>query len=373
MRALVFIALAGCGFEHGALDGVGDARGDGTGSANCAWSYTPTNFDPCMLPAPMPFDVTTATLLDPTTTTLPKAMFTQSDGTTLVVIHLSTLNIAAQLGIGGSAPTVFAVDGDVTIRDQITTASGNNDATQCASLRGVNGHDSTASTSGAGGGGGAGGADVGGAGGDGAGVMAGTKGFGGANLASNLSPLRAGCAGGKGGRLNASGTPPEGGRGGGAIQISTNSKIVMSDNGFIDAAGRGGSGPTSGHIGGGGGGGGGGIFLEGPMIEIPSGTGVCADGGSGGEGGGQSAPGFNGNSGGCSGITYAVTFQNFNTNGGDGGRGSFRGNPSGGGGGNGQTDGGGGGGGGAVGWIRLKSPTLSLSSTSIITPAPQTN
>jgi hypothetical protein len=373
-RMLALAALTACGFEHGALDNAGDAHrdGNGSGSAQCAWSYTPTNFDPCALPAPMPLTVSQDTSIDSTTVSLPKVTLTQTDGTSLVVIHLTTMTVSAKLTVTGAA-TTFAVDGDVTITDVITAVGGNGNATQCATVKGSDGHDSTSPTGGAGGGGGAAGADMGGAGGDGMGIMAGTKGNAGTFTASTLSPLRGGCSGGKGGRPNGLGAAPEAGRGGGAIQISTDSKISFTDNGFIDAAGRGGAG-TTGKYGGGGGGGGGGIFLEGPMISIASVTGVCADGGSGSEGGGQNAFGYAGMQGQCSALSYATTFQNSGTYGGDGGRGSFRGNPNGGAAGNAGGDGGGGGGGGgAVGWIRLKSPTLSLSTTAIVTPAPQTN
>jgi hypothetical protein len=51
MRVVVLLAVAaGCGFESGYVP-TSDS-GNGSGSAACAWSYTPTNFDPCELPAP---------------------------------------------------------------------------------------------------------------------------------------------------------------------------------------------------------------------------------------------------------------------------------------------------------------------------------
>src|ERR1043165_1238350 len=100
------VLLAACGFQHGALmgdDGTGDDAGPGSDSGDdgggggsdatmmgCAWSYMPTNFDPCMLPAPAPYDVETATSLDVGSTTLPKQIVNQSDNTPLMVDRKST-------------------------------------------------------------------------------------------------------------------------------------------------------------------------------------------------------------------------------------------------------------------------------------------
>src|SRR5829696_4870836 len=105
MRAVVLaMLLAACSFEHyepfgssGSDGGNGGSGGDGgmqgIDAPGCAWSYTPTNFDPCMLPAPAPLTVSGSVTLDTGSTTLPKKVLTQSDGTTITVIHLSTLTV----------------------------------------------------------------------------------------------------------------------------------------------------------------------------------------------------------------------------------------------------------------------------------------
>src|SRR6185436_14642518 len=130
--------------------------------------YTPANFDPCMLPAPVALDVTSTATLDVGSTVLPKKMLTQSDQQPLMVIHLSTLHIGAQLTINGVA-TVLAVDGDVTIdaAGSIVAVAGADNGFQCMTARGGTGGDSTNGTSGAGGGGGGGAEDLGGLASDG--------------------------------------------------------------------------------------------------------------------------------------------------------------------------------------------------------------
>jgi hypothetical protein len=367
--AFVLAVLAACGFDHGVLrddGGVGSGDGNPGDGSNCAWSYMPTNFDPCELPAPGSLTVSTNTTLDTSSTTQPKKVITQNDGTTITVIHLSqfTVDPLVTLTVTGTG-VVFAVDGEATINGTIVVAAGSDNATHCAKGRGTNGADSTTANSGGGGGGGGAGDDDGGDGGDGSGAQAGAKGAKGGKVESKLSPLRGGCPGGTGGRLNGAGTAPAGGRGGGALQISTNTKISI--GGFIDAAGRGGAGTTA-KVGGGGGGSGGGIFLEGPRIDAGLASRICADGGSGGEGGGITALGNNGEAGACTAIGGAQTDNTPNSSGGDGGSGGFLASPGGGNAQNGVTgDAGGGGGGGGVGWIRIESPDFN-NNGAVITP-----
>jgi hypothetical protein len=185
--------------------------------------------------------------------------------------------------------------------------------------------------------------------------------------AASFSPLRGGCRGGAGGRTDGSGTAAEPGRGGGALQISTNAKITVTLLGSIDAAGRGGEGARGAHHGAAGGGSGGSIFLEGPKVQLDFGAHLCADGGSGGEGGGNGVGGNNGNAGACSGTGAASTSGTFLSVGGNGGKGSYWFSPAGGNAGGASGGGGGGGGGGAVGWIRVKSPSSS-NGGAIVTP-----
>jgi hypothetical protein len=386
--ALLLVGLAACSLEHGVrgggsgsgTDGGGSVSDAGSGSAGsdggidapaCAWSYTPTNFDPCSLPAPASFTVTSDTTLDTGTTNLPKKVITQSDGSTITVIHLSsfTVNGFVRLTVNGTGGVVFAVDGGATINGVITVTAGNDNATHCTNARGKAGTDSQNTSSGGGGGGGASAQENGGNGGNGDGSQAGVAGVAGTTIGSSmLSPLRAGCRGGSGGRLNSTGASAAGGPGGGALQISTNAKITLT--GIVDAAGRGGVGAPTARTGGGGGGSGGAILLEGPEVQLNLASRVCADGGAGGEGGGASVDGNTGNAGACSGIGGAQSPNTSGSVGGDGGDGGYLLARSGG---NGQSSGssggGGGGGGGAVGWIRIVSPNLD-NNGSVITPSP---
>jgi hypothetical protein len=379
------IGLTACGFEHGAFmdgDGSGIDAGSGSGSAGidasngtpddstpaCGWSYTPTNFDPCALPAPGMLEVTSDLTLNTGSTSLPKLTLTQSDGTPLTVIHLSTLSVhgGSTLTVTGTA-FVFAVDGNAQIDGKIVAVGGESDATQCAQAFGAPGVDSTDGNSGAGGAGGGGAAERGGNGTNGAGGQAGARGEAGTKVTSaSFSPLRGGCRGGAGGRAGGSGIPADAGRGGGALQISTDSKITVTLGGSIDAAGRGGGGAVSARDGGGGGGSGGSIFLEGPRVQLDLNAHLCADGGSGGEGGGNTVDGNSGSAGACNGLGGAGT-QSSGSYGGDGGRGSYWFTRNGGDAGGALGSGGGGGGGGAVGWIRIKSPDSS-NGGAIVTP-----
>ena len=385
VRAAVFVlGLAACGFDHGQFAGSGlDGGGGGSGSdatgtpgidgPTCAWSYTPTNFEPCALPAPGVLTVSSDETLDATTTSQPTSVITQSDGTSITVIHLSQLTVSplATLTVTGTG-IVFAVDGQVEINGTIVAVGGADDATQCASGRGLGGTDSQDDTGGGGGGGGGAGAEDGGAGGAGDGPQPGSAGVPGSHATSTLSPLRGGCPGGSGGRRGETGTAGVGGRGGGALQISTNDRIQI--GGMLDAAGRGGAGAPSARYGGAGGGSGGAIFLEGPHVDLGFAARVCADGGSGGEGGGATVVGKGGQASPCSGLGRAQTSVTEGSFGGAGGRGGYMFSTSGESGQSGtesqETDsgGGGGGGGGGVGWIRIASPDFG-NGGAVVTPA----
>jgi hypothetical protein len=90
--------------------GSGAGSGSGSGSAALCWSYAPTNFDPCGLPAPAALHVTADTTINADTTTLPKTVVSQEGGSQLTVIHLETLTIdsAPTLTLTGSTPIAFA-------------------------------------------------------------------------------------------------------------------------------------------------------------------------------------------------------------------------------------------------------------------------
>lgn len=367
MRAglCLVVAVSACSFEQGTLPGDG---GTGTPDGPCAWSYTPTNFDPCTLPPPGGLTVTEDSRLDTTGTTLPKYTVTQSDGTTITVLHLSSLTVEPGVTMTMTgAGVVFAVEGEARVDGTIVAEGGTDLPAHCDTARGSTGTDSQdAQNGGGGGGGGAAGADDGGTGGKGSGVTPGAAGARGRKMTSTLSPLRGGCPGGTGGRAAGTGVAAVGGRGGGALQLSSNTKVTV--NGLLDAAGRGGAGGTAAHIGGGGGGSGGGLLLEAPAIRLGLGARLCADGGSGGEGGGVTVSGNEGVRSPCTAIANARTARTGNSAGGDGGSGGFVGSTSGQGGGDATSSGGGGGGGGGVGWIRVKSPDLD-NGGAIITPS----
>jgi hypothetical protein len=95
---------------------------------------------------------------------------------------------------------------------------------------------------------------------------------------TDLSPLRAGCAGGKGSGVDAHWY---GGAGGGAVQIVAAGKITVGPTGIISAGGGGGRNISS-IEGGSGGGSGGSILLEAPDLVIHLSAALRAHGGSGG-------------------------------------------------------------------------------------------
>ncbi len=347
---------------------------DGPG-ALCGWGYTPTNFDPCMLPAgAIDVALTGAATLDTGSPVYAHASVTQSDGSSIVVIHVSSLSIAsgATLTVSGTLGAIFAVEGDVHVDGAIVVTAGRDDAVRCATARGSAGADSTNYNGGGGGGGGGGGAAAGGAGTSGAGTGPGALGAAGGMISSaaSLSPLRGGCPGGQGGRvMSGQGTNPPGGHGGGSLQISARGTIEASSK--IDAAGTGGGASSYGGLGAGGGGSGGGILLEAPSVQLAATANLCADGGSGGEGSTDYSGGDSGVPGACTGISGATTAVNGGT-GGSGGSGGFSASSGGGGAGAASSMGGGGGGGGAVGWIRIHSPAPTITG-SVITPSPLVN
>lgn len=390
MRSFALVLASACSYQSGSVASGSntdapvrsDARiidaptqPDG-GDPFCGWGYKPTNFDPCMLPSgAMPLAVSGAAQLNTDTTPSAHVVITQSDGSQMTLIHVTTLDLATtgSLVVVGTVGAIIAVDGAAVISGPIAVSAGQNDAVHCATARGAPGVDSGNFNSGGGGGGGGGAADVGGDGTDGSGGMGGAKGTHGAATAgaSSLAPMRGGCPGGSGGLVTGgSGTRSAGGRGGGALQISARQTISITS--AIDASGAGGAGAGLGGIGGGGGGAGGGILLEAPNVQVAAGAHLCADGGSGGEGGGNSASGYPGNGGACNGTSGATTMTVANTAGGSGGDGSYSGHTSGGTAGAPTQMGGGGGGGGAVGWIRIHSPAPSTSGA-VITPAALVN
>jgi hypothetical protein len=389
---LVGAWLAGCQFRAGAaIGGDGSAAGSDAAhemmppegpQANCAWSYTPTNFDPCMLPAPGMLASTGLTIDTDDLGDLPAMVSTQADGVALVVVHLSSLEISGAWTTTGSAALVLAVDGAVTIDAGATVAvsSDSDDPMACMATPSLTGNPGVMSTAdGDGGGGGAGGAGAGasGKGGNGDGP---SKGNGGAMVPglpppqlpmTAVSPLRGGCPGGGGGTDNGNGTPGVGGAGGGALQISSNTSIDV--EGAIDAFGQGSTGTATSKTGAGGGGGGGAILLEAPAVALAATAVLCGDGGSGGDGGGTTSSGAPGTTSPCNATKGAHTTSTGNA-GGAGGDGGFAKTPNGVNGTDAQGGGhaGGGGGGGGVGWIHFAGPhPATVDGAAVITPMQQ--
>lgn len=392
MRVLAVVLVASCSFTPGQLNGAGGDDAGATGSdgslidpdaagsaasdtmGDC-WSYTPTNFDPCTLAAPATAQmISSPTTINLATTSLPKTTVTQSDSTTVTVLHLAALTVNASLTISGSTPVILAVDGDVIINSTIVVTAGRDDAAFCTGLFGIAGQASGNNSSGGGGGGGGAGAGDGANGGNGNASQSGTGGGKGNKLdnVTALSPLRGGCRGGAGGGNN-SVSGPAGGAGGGGLQIAAQGNLTINSSGKVDAGGEGGA-QAGIREGGGGGGGGGIVFLEANKITINAAGTVCADGGSGAEGGGGLQGGAGGNHSPCTGIARATTLK-VTTYGGSGGSGGYVSSVTGAQGTNATGDGAGGGGaGGGVGWIRVRSVTpATISGTAIITPAARLN
>ncbi len=191
----------------------------------------------------------------------------------------------------------------------------------------------------------------------------------------SLVPLRGGCAGGSVARSS----PVAGGAGGGALQISASTELVLQGPGRLTAGGGGGGtylampGQTP-NSGGGGGGSGGAILLEAPSIRLQSGSVVAANGGGGGQGRQQSLGDAGANAlddtlpapGGCGGSACGKCGGNggarFDSarDGSDAGTFSSCTPPI-----------GGGGGGGGVGRIRLNATACQLGAT--LSPSPSSD
>lgn len=310
--------------------------------------YQPTNFDvvqvraPPMVPTVLDCGETT---IDTSGTGLPRttnwcgnqvfeaSIIKQDGGLDAVLVSMSGLTISSDAGltITGNKPIIFAVFGDVSITGQVVSKSG---AALCTSSAGRDGMSVGLTHTG---GSGAGFSTAGGAGGDAANIPSNTVGPPGGAPESNAtaSPLRGGCAGGRGGNQSAAAAP-----GGGAVQISASGTMAI--NGRIAAPGEGGRGGAFAAAGNGGGSGGL-VVLEAHELTISGGA-ITANGGGGGEGGGllegnpgtdgridaaAGAPGGSGGPplggiGGTGGFTLAPTAGETKTNGGGGGGSSGR-------------------------------------------------
>jgi hypothetical protein len=197
----------------------------------------------------------------------------QSDGSQVAVLSVHSLTVpqAAQVTVRGSIPLIVFAQTTVNIQGELTTSTpGNAGGPQVlASGAGGGPGGGTAGPSGAGAGGG-GYCGTGGQGapaGDAGAPTPGGRAYG----TPQISPLIGGSAGGN------HGSYADGGEGGGAIQISAGTSIIIGSGGVINVPGLG-----AGNIYGGGGGSGGAVLLEAPSVTV---DGIIAvNGGGAGEG-----------------------------------------------------------------------------------------
>jgi hypothetical protein len=282
-----------------------------------------------------------------------------------IIAHNVTLSPTVILRAIGSVPFAIIATGTISLQGtaQINVADGGAGAPNACSTLPSPGADRPNSAGGGGGGGGFGAAGGNGGAGN---KDAATIGIG--NGSSTIPPgLRGGCPGARGGVGGAPGGT--GGLAGGALYLVAAGAIQLGDGAVLTAGGGGGNGgaltnSTSaaiGNAGGGGGGSGGMIMLEAPHIVGMTAK-VAANGGGGGEGSDT-------NNAGKPGITALTTAEHAPggrdavAEGSDGGAGGSALGPAGGSVTE-QLNGGGGGGGGSVGYIRIVSGDIQLSSVS---------
>ena len=364
MTAKMCTSGASC---SGVEDANHDATGDGSGSGCTGWSFMPTNFDPCTIPAATgPLDVMSADQTPINTSTCPQYTFNNQR---VCLYHYTSVTIAGTVTINGAVPVIIVSDTDMTVSGTIIAPPTNMALLFCDVPTPTDG-----GVAGAGGGGGGHGAQ-GGVGG--AGTTAARTAGGAAQGMQAIAPLRPGCPGGRGGNGVANGTTAIGGRGGyggGALELSARGQLHVT--GKIVINGEGGAGGqyvvangTPMGAGGGGGGTGGSLLLEGDTVTIGPGAGACAVGGGGGQGA-DFGP-LNSGSPGTTATTCTQAPGGGPTSGGagNGGNGGVLSGPTGG------TDGdsghGGGGGGGAEGRIRVHAINgSSIEPTAIVAPMP---
>lgn len=204
--------------------------------------------------------------------TIPSVVVIQPGLPNIRIFQVKSLVVQNPITVSGAAALAIASDGDVTIASTLTLAGRSfapgpgavvDHATACA------GPDVTIANQTDPGPGGAGFATAGAAGGAANGTAGGAPGA--AAGADALVPLRGGCVGGF-----VVGSGSIAGAGGGALQVSSRTKITVTVSGVIDAGGGGGAA----FVVGGGGGSGGGILLEAAVVTV---NGIlAANGGAGG-------------------------------------------------------------------------------------------
>lgn len=372
MRSLLFGLLAGCSFST-TVD-VGPDAGDRPVDACVTFSdqldtCTLVMGPPVTLSGKLEFSTLTGMLMDKATGAIVPVATQElaTKGDPVYAILAASVSFAPATTIRAIGPHGFAI----LATDSITldagalidvSANGAGARTAACPNGPAKGQDDTG---GAAGGGGAGFGGAGGEGGDGNSddFFGDTSngGRGGDVLEAPLGP-RGGCPGAPGGNGNEVGGT--GGRGGGAVWLAAGNRIELAAGAGINAGGEGGGGgirtDSQGDAGGGGGGSGGVIWIEAPRV-YSAGI-LAANGGGGGEGSGGDASGAQGMPGQLS-IVRAPGGTGASVSGAAGGAGGHKLDAKG------LTaadpePGGGGGGGGGVGFIRVLSPDMTISTVS---------
>ena len=359
-----------------------DASGDAIGidapppDAPACWPILPTNYDPCdgTFPAganAIALDSGTIDTVAGTFTSVTGGSiqictsYTSTAGATSCLVRAPrfTVNAGANIIITGSLPLLVVADSDITVSGTLEVSNINND-TNCP---GTGASGAVAGTTGSGGAGGS----YGGAGAEGgtaSGFAGGAAGAATGNTA--IDPLRMGCPGGLGASGNAA-TVGRGlrGSGGGAIELSSKTSVVVTGRIHANGGGGGGGGNAGGITSAGGGGGAGGsVLLEAPIVNVANNSEVCAVGGGGGGGGGGTTMAGSGADG--NGCNPGLGGQG-GTGAGFGGAGGGATIPAARGGDAMNSASSAGGGGGSVGRIRFHAGTLMNVGT--VVPAPVTN
>lgn len=294
MRAsLLFVGA--CGFSGSDLPAAVDApiAIDTTAPRSCeSWTPAPHHFDPCAIgmpttslelstPGTYTYDTTGNGTLTAPGGNHPPHKVAIVNGALVVDVEMFTLGTEANLSVIGDKPLIIAAWDRLVINGQIDVGShaGSPGAGATATLDGcdaaVGENDGVGGGSGGGGGGGFQG--MGGTGGLGDDDLSPNKGGHGGARADLPAFPRAGCAGANSGHIGSfDNTVAIGGRGGGALQLT--SRVSIQSSGQLSAGGEGGAG-QKGECGGGGGGSGGYLGFEAPMISL-AGT-IAANGGGG--------------------------------------------------------------------------------------------
>lgn len=303
MRLVFALALAGCGFEHGAASLASDSSGDDMtvidGSIDSTTIQPGAEPTPCMpnfldmCGQPAATSTLDAAGIDSINTdTDPRCRtLTQTNGGDVCLVYVTSASISGQLIATGSRPLAIAASSTITISGVIDVSSRRSDGKTGPGMDGACSFAATPEMDAGGAGGAAGGSfgAVGGAGGHGdSDTSLGNDGDGapgGAGAPIALTVLRGGCRGQTGANESANGNAGgTGGRSGGALYLYAASSITLTSTGVIRASGAGGNGGQA-QAGGGGGGTGGMVVIESPQIAL-AGV-IAANGGGGGEGGGR--------------------------------------------------------------------------------------